>query len=308
MKLGLFLGDFSGATDTEGVLRQLVSAEDDEFDCAWLGQVFTVDVLTTIAMAGRRTSRIEFGTSVIPVYLHHPFAMAQQALTVQAATEGRLSLGLGMSHAPVVEGMWGLSYDRPARYMREYLKVVTSLVREGRAAHQGEVFKVQGGVQVPGATPCPVLIAALAPMMLRIAGELADGTVTWMTGAKTIDAHIVPRMTKAAEAAGRPRPRVVVGLPVAVTDNPDGARERASKYFAIYGQLPNYRRMLDLEGAAGPADVAIVGDEESVAAQIKDYAFAGATDFAAAIFPADDPAPASIGRTRALLKSLVGKV
>jgi F420-dependent oxidoreductase-like protein len=170
------------------------------------------------------------------------------------------------------------------------------------------VFRVQGGIQVPGATPCPVMIAALAPMMLRIAGELADGTITWMTGVKTIDSHIVPRINRAAEAAGRPRPRVVVGLPVAVTDDPAGARERAGKYFTIYGQLPNYRRVLDLEGAAGPADVAVVGNEEAVAAQIKGFAFAGATDFAAAMFPAEDPPPASIGRTRALLKSLVGQV
>lgn len=306
MRIGIMLADSGAGLDR--MLDDAVAVEQEGFDSAWYGQIFGSDVMTVIAMAGARTSRIEFGTSVVPTYPRHPFVMAQQALTVQAATGGRFTLGIGLSHQPVVENMWGLSYDRPARHMREYLSVLRPLVREGRVAFQGEVFRTTGGVQVPGATPMPVLIAALAPKMLQIAGELSDGTVTWMTGVRTIETHIVPKLRAAALEAGRPAPRVAVGLPIVVTDDVTAARERAARAFQIYGQLPNYRRMLDIEGAAGPAEVAIAGDEAAVERQLRALASAGATDFFAPIMPVGDDAPASVARTRALLKSLVGKI
>ncbi|MEX2245139.1 MAG: TIGR03564 family F420-dependent LLM class oxidoreductase [Dehalococcoidia bacterium] len=308
MRLGIFLGDFTGVTDMDGMLRQIVSVEDDGYDAAWLGQIFGPDALTLIALAGQRTGRIELCTSVVPTYPRHPFVMAQQTLTAQSATRGRLVLGIGLSHQIVIENMWGLSYEHPAHHMREYLSVLLPLIREGKVGFQGEVFRVSGALQVPGATPFPVLLAALAPAMLRMAGETADGTITWMTGVKTIATHIVPRITAAAEAAGRPHPRIVVGLPVAVTEDPAGARERAGQAFALYGQLPSYRRMLDIEGAAGPADVAIVGNEDEVEAEIRAFAAAGATDFAAAVFPAGGDPAMSVGRTRALLKTLAGRL
>jgi F420-dependent oxidoreductase-like protein len=235
--------------------------------------------------------------------------MAQQAATTNAAIGGRLTLGIGLSHQPVVENMWGLSYAHPGPYMREYMSVVAPLVREGKVAFSGDVFKVAAGLQVPGAKPFPVLVAALAPMMLKTAGEIADGTVTWTTGIKTIESHIAPRINAAAQAAGRPKPRIAVGLPVAVTDDDAASvRERISKGLQIYGQLPNYRRMLDIEGAAAPGDIALVGNEAAVEQQVRALAAAGATDFNAAIFPVGDNAGASIARTRALLKGLVGHV
>jgi 5,10-methylenetetrahydromethanopterin reductase len=305
MKLGLFYG---GAPDVEGHVQGAVDAEKDGFDSIWYGQVFGPDVLTVIAMAGERTSRIEFGTSVVPTYTRHPTVMAAQALTTQAATHGRFSLGIGLSHAPVVQGMWGLSYDRPAVHMREYLTIVQALLKDGRVSHTGEFFNVRAQLAIPGTTPPPVLIAALAPVMLKVAGQLSDGTVTFMTGPKTLETHICPRMNKAAEEAGRPKPRVVVALPVAVTDDVAGARERAARSFAIYGTLPNYQRVLGIEGAGGPADVAIVGNEAEVERQIRELAPAGATEFLAAFFPVGEDAKASLARTRALVKSLVGKV
>ncbi len=312
MRIGLNYGGVASIEaqiqSVEEHVQRVVDAEEDGFDSIWLAQIFGADALTVIALAGPRTSRIEMGTGVVPTYPRHPFVMAQQALTVQAATGGRLSLGIGLSHQPVIEGMWGLSYEKPARHMREYLSVLRPLVEKGNVGFSGEVFRVQGALQVPGAQPCPILIAGLAPMMLRIAGELADGTITWMTGPKTIETHIVPRITTAAEAAGRPAPRVGVALPVAVTDDAAAARERAAQEFQMYGALPNYRRMLDIEGAAGPADVAIVGTEAEVERQIREIAAAGATDFIAPLFPTDSDPDASMGRTRALLKSLVGKV
>lgn len=307
MRIGLMFGDAPTGTLSDTV-QQVVDAERDGFDNVWFGQIFGADALTVIALAGDKTSRIEIGTAVVPTYPRHPFAMAQQAMTVQSAINGRLVLGIGLSHQPVIENMWGMSYEHPARHMREYLSVLKPLVNDGRVSFNGEVFRTTGGIQVPGAKPFPIIIAALAPMMLKIAGELADGTATWMTGTKTIASHVVPKITAAAEAAGRPQPRIAVGLPVVVTDDEAGARAKAAQAFQIYGQLVNYKRMLEKEGAANPGEVAIVGDEASVERQIRDLASAGATDFFAAIFPHGDDAAASTKRTRALVQSLVGKI
>lgn len=305
MKLGIFYG---GAPDVEGHVKGAIDAENDGFDSVWYGQVFGPDVLTVIALAGPRTSKIEFGTSVVPTYARHPTVMAQQAMTAQAATGGRFSLGIGLSHAPVVEGMWGMSYDRPAVHMREYLTIVQSLIQTGRADFEGEMFKVHATVAIPAEKKPPVLIAALAPVMLKTAGTMSDGTITWMTGPKTVESHIVPRLTKAANEAGRGAPRIVVSLPVAVTDDPTEAREKAARSFAIYGALPNYQRMLNKEGASGPADVAIVGSETEVEKQIRGIASAGATEFAVAAYPVGNDAMASLARTRACVKSLIGRL
>jgi F420-dependent oxidoreductase-like protein len=305
MRLAIFYG---GGNDVEAHLRGAVEVEEDGLDGIWYGQVFGPDAVMVAALAGQSTSRIEIGTSVVPTYPRHPVIMAQQALTAQAATGGRFTLGIGLSHRPVVEGMLGLSYERPAAHMREYLSVLQPLLREGRGSFEGEFFRVRASAQVPGTQPPPVLIAALAPVMLKLAGGLADGTVTWMAGPKTLETHIVPRIGAAAQAAGRPRPRVVAGLPIAVTDDVAGAREKAARSLQIYGTLPNYQRVLNIEGASGPADVALIGNEAAVEKQLRGIASAGATDFLAGAFPVGDDAPASLARTRALLKSLIGKL
>ncbi|MDP9238400.1 MAG: TIGR03564 family F420-dependent LLM class oxidoreductase [Chloroflexota bacterium] len=304
MRIGVMLGE--GGVESQ--VKQVVAAENDGFDNVWFGQVFGLDAMTVIAIAGGQTSRIEMGTSVVPTYARHPFVMAQQAMTVQAATGSRFVLGIGLSHQPVIEGMWGMSYEHPARHMKEYLSVLLPLVREGRVSFSGDVYRTAGAIRVPDMKPLPVMIAALAPRMLRLAGEMTDGTVTWMTGVKTIENHVVPSIHAAAKAAGRPDPRVAVGLPVCVSEDVAAAREVAAKAFQIYGQLPNYRRMLDKEGAGGPADVAIVGNEGQVERQIRAVASAGATDFFAPMFPVGADAAASLARTRALLRSLVGNV
>ena len=305
MRIGIFLGE---AVDLEQHVQQVVQVEQDGFDGAWFGQIFSADAMTALALAGARTNRIELGTAVIPTYPRHPYVLAQQALTVQAATGGRFTLGLGLSHAPVVESMWGLSYERPAVHMREYLSVLQPLLTDGRVSFSGDLFRVNAQAAVPTPEPPQVMIAALAPVMLRIAGERTGGSILWMTGPKTIESHIMPRLTKAAEGSGRPQPRIVAALPVAVTDDPDAARQRAAGLFAIYGTLPNYQRVLEKEGASGPQDVAIVGNEAQVEQQIREMASAGATEFVAAAFPADGDAKASVERTHALVKSLVGKI
>jgi F420-dependent oxidoreductase-like protein len=204
---------------------------------------------------------------------------------VQAATDNRLLLGIGLSHQVVVEGMWGMSFDKPYGYMREYLASLMPLLRGETVSSAGERVTTNAftPVGMKEASAPPVLVAALGTKMLQLAGTVADGTITWMTGTGTIRDHIVPTIAAAAESAGRPAPGVFVALPVVVTDDVAAAKERINKELSIYPNLPSYRAMLDKEGAEGPADVAFVGDEEAVAAAIAALAEAGATDFSAAI-------------------------
>lgn len=308
MLIGIFVGSLGSASTIEGQIQDVVEAESDGFDSFWTAQSQGVDALTLLALAGQRTKRIEMGTAVVPTYSRHPLVLAQQALTTQAATGGRLALGIGLSHRSSIENRLGLSYERPALHMREYLSVLRPLADEGKVEFEGRLFRVNGAIDVPDAAPVPVLVAALGPRMLRIAGELSDGTVTWMVGRKTLETHIVPRISAAAAAAGRPGPRVCVGVPIAVTDDSSAAREQAARLFQGYRELPSYRRMLDLEGVDGAADVAVVGNEAEVERQLRAFGDAGATDLLAAIFPVGDDPDSSTVRTRALLKSLVGRV
>ncbi|MEU8266173.1 LLM class F420-dependent oxidoreductase [Sphaerisporangium sp. NPDC049002] len=301
MRIGLYLNEPSGPDAITKLGERIARAADDGFASAWVSNIFGLDALTALAVAGSRVPGIELGTAVVPTYPRHPAVLAQQALTTATALGGRLALGIGLSHQIVIENMYGYSFDRPARHMREYLSVLLPLLRGEQADFDGETLKAHMGLGTPGAGTVPVLIAALAPRMLRLAGEMADGTVLWMTGPKTVADHVVPSITEAARAAGRPDPRIVCALPVAVTADKDAARAHADEVLAIYGQLPSYRAMLDREGAAGPSGVAIVGDEDEVAGQIEALAGIGVTDFAAATFVSGDDAV----RTRNFLKTLV---
>jgi 5,10-methylenetetrahydromethanopterin reductase len=297
----------SGPTFLEQI-QVAVDAERYGLDSCWYGQIFGHDALTLAALAGRETRRIEIGTAVAQTHSRHPFHMAIQALTAQAATDGRFVLGIGPSHKMLVQDMWGLPYDQAAAHVREYLSVLVPLLNRGNVAFMGEKFRVAGALQIPDARPCPVLISGLAPMMLRIAGEVADGTILAWTGPKTIATHYVPKINAAAEAAGRPQPRVCVLLPVAVTDDVAAAREQAATTFEVYGRLPNYQRVLEREGVKTPAGLAVVGDEASVEGQVRALSAAGATDLIAWAYPVGDAAATSLERTLALLGSLAGKV
>jgi F420-dependent oxidoreductase-like protein len=252
----------------------------------WVPQLFDVDTLTALAVVAREIPGLHVGTGVVPTYTRHPLVMASQALTVQAATGGRLTLGIGLSHQVVIEGVYGVSFAKPVRHMREYLEILMPVLHEGEVKFEGEELtaRTMGPMKVRGAAAPPVVVAALGTQMLRVTGRLADGTSLWMVGPKTVADHIVPTITKAAEAAGRPGPRVIVGLPVSVTADVEGAREKATATFGFYNNLPSYRAMLDREGAGGPADVAVVGDEESVAAQLRHLGDIGATDLMLPVF------------------------
>lgn len=295
MKIGIGIG-ITGSEGLPEVIRQIQRAEESGFDAAWLPNIFGLDAVTTLALAGRETSRIELGTFVVPTYPRHPMALAQQALTAAAAAGGRFTLGIGLSHRVVIEGMFGLDYSKPVRHMREYLSVLAPLLEGKPVQFRGEEYRVQGQLTVPGAGRVPVIVAALGPQMLKVAGRLADGTATWMGGPAYLRETAIPAIRAAAAEAGRPAPRVVSGFPVAVTADAAAARASAAKVFAVYGTLPSYRAVLDVEGAAGPADVAIVGSENDVAEQLRALAAAGVTDFNASPFPVEGD-PAAVGRT-----------
>ena len=303
MRFGISAVETGDAQALSKLTDQLRRAADDGFTSVWLANIFGLDALTSLAVAGSQVPGIELGTAVVPTYPRHPAVLAQQALTTALAVgSGRLALGIGLSHKIVIDDMYGYSFDRPARHMREYLSVLLPLLDGQQAAFEGETMRAAIGLTTPRPGRVPVLLAALAPQMLRLAGQRTDGTVLWMTGPATVRDYVVPAIREAAQAAGRPSPRVVCALPVCVTDDPDGARARANRVFAIYGQLPSYRAMLDKEGAGQPGDIALTGDENAVAAQITALAEAGVTDFVAAEYSRGDDAE----RTRALLKSLLG--
>jgi 5,10-methylenetetrahydromethanopterin reductase len=278
-------------------------AEDEGFATAWsvhFSRAF--DALTTLAVAGTVTQRIELGVGVVPTYPRHPIALAQQAVTAQAFCGGRLTLGVGVSHRPVIEGMHGLPYASPAAHMREYLTILGPLLRGDPAQFAGEHYQVDGGFAVPGAAVVSVLVGALSPRMVHVAGELADGVITWLAGPRTLSALVVPTLT--AAAAGRPAPRVVAALPVAVTDDPDAARAVAEEAFGRYNGMENYRRLFEREGVASVGDLAVVGSEADVEKQLRSYADIGVTDLWPAVYPVGADHAASVGRTRELLSRL----
>lgn len=298
-----------GAT-AEQVVRQAQRAEEDGFSGLWYTSIVAGDPLVAMAMAAQQTSRVELGTAILQTYVCHPVIQASRFLAAASASGApeRFTLGLGPSHEPMIEGIFGLSYATPGRHTEEYVKIVTALFRGERVDVDGEELRVHAGpLGVPDGVEIPVLVSALAPRLLRVAGQHAAGTVLWMANAKAVDEHVVPRITKAAADAGRPAPRVVAGLPVCVHDDVPEARAAAAKQFVMYGQLPNYQRILAHGGIGSPAEAAIVGDEASVTQQIETLFEVGATDVWAAPFAVGDDPKASRARTRALLKELAGR-
>ena len=301
MRIGIFGGTINEGT-IDDVVAEARQVEADGFASYWVSNIFGHDALTILAIVGRDVPRIELGTSVVPTFPRHPMAIAQQCLTVNAACGGRLTLGIGLSHKIVIENMMGMSYDKPIRHIRDYLGILGPLSRNEPVSYSGEAYTTFGALDAKGAPPFSVVVAALGPQMLKAAAELADGTLTWCTGPKTLGDYIVPTINAAAEAAERPAPRIIAALPVCVTSDMEAAKGRAAQVFEIYGSLPSYRAMLDREGAAGPEDIAITGTEPEVIERVHALADIGVTDFAAVEFPGD---PDEAAATRAALKRAI---
>jgi F420-dependent oxidoreductase-like protein len=255
------------------------------FTRMWSSQIYGPDTLTVFAVLGRELRDVDFGTAVIPIQPRHPSMLAAQARTVQEAIGARLSLGIGLSHKPMVEQVWGISFDRPAHYMEEYLAALAPMLRGESVTAKGErVSMVATGTWGPKQVRSPsLLVAALGPKMLEMAGTQTDGTLLWMTGVKTIASHVTPTINAAALAAGKPTPRIVCSLPISVTSDIEGTRAKVNETLAIYGKLPSYRAMLDREGADGPADVGLFGSRQQVLDQLDGLAQAGVTEFSASM-------------------------
>ena len=287
------------------------AAEAAGFTSIWVPQIpDEFDALTAVALMARATTRVEIGTAVMPIQTRHPVAMAQQALAVQAVCQGRFTLGVGPSHHWIVDEMLGLPYERPARLVRDYLEVLNAaFAGPGPVDVENDSYRVHNAIDVTDIVPTPILVAALAPVMLRIAGEHASGTILWMADERAIGDHIVPRITKAAEEAGRPRPRVVAGIPVAVcgNDEVDDARARANQLLGHAEYSPNYERLLEQGDATDVGDLLAAGDEAAVTARLRSFRDAGSTDLSFRILPLGpdrDARIASRRRTEALLATL----
>jgi F420-dependent oxidoreductase-like protein len=301
MRIGLS----GGAATVDRMIEQVVEAERDGFTSMWFAGAIGGDPLVVLPLAGRATKSIELGTSVVQTYPRHPVQMAQTAAAVGAAIGGgRFTLGIGVSHRPVIENTYGLDYNQRARHLDEYVQVLTALLQEGKVSFKGDEYQAMAQIGMRPDVPVPVVVAALAEKALDSAGTYTAGTITWMANRRAIEDFVAPRLREAAAAAGRTNPRVVVGLPIAVCDDIDAGRAAASQQFATYGMLPNYKRILDRGGVDGPADAAIVGPEDDVANELRALLDAGATDIWAAIFPVGEDRRASRQRTHALLKEL----
>lgn len=279
MRIGIAI-DERGLT-LEEILATARTAAGAGIGTFWAGQHADWDPLIALSLVGREVPRIGLGTAVALTYPRHPLTQASGALSVQAATGNRFTLGIGLSHQPVIEGQYGYSYQRPARHLREYLSALGPLLRGETTDYQGETLRATGTVAVAGAEPPTVLVAALGPAMLRIAGELTDGTITNWMGPKALAGHVVPTISAAAHAAGRPAPKVLAMVMASVTNNPADRREWVARQFGLASTLASYRAALDAEGANGVADMAILGDEVTVEAELRRMRDAGATEFVA---------------------------
>ena len=302
MRISLVTGlDNTSPVDT--CIRDLTQARDEGFTRVWMTQMpYDADLLTVLAAALREVPDIDVGSAVLPIQNQHPMQLAQRALTLNMIANGRFTLGIGVTHRTVTEGMWGISWDRSVRRLSEYLDGLLPLLAGKDVNSEGELVTTRGALQIAGAPTPEVYVAALGPQMLKVAGRRTAGTITWMTGPKTLRDHIGPTLRAAAAEAGREQGavRVVAALPVSVTEDVDAARALAAQRLAMYGQLPSYRAMLDREGYAGPEDAALIGSEETVTERLDELSAAGVDEFGGDLF---DPSPEGRERSRACLRA-----
>ena len=315
MRLGLMIGSDRQCPRVERLTRVLAdgqAAEDADFASFWFPQIpGYLDAMTTLALLGQATSRIEIGTAVVPIQTRHPIAMAQQALTTQMASGGRFTLGIGPSHHWIVDDQLGLSYDRPAGLVRDYLDVLNAaFAQPGPVDVENTSFRVHSPMDVTESTTMPILLAALGPAMLRIAGERAGGTILWMADERAVEQHVAPRISAAAAQAGRPQPRIVACVPVALCADKDveSARAQANEVLGHADVSPNYVRLLEHGDAGDVGDTMAAGDENAVLARLRRYRDAGVTDLAARIVPIGADPQESARRSWDFLASLNGFV
>jgi F420-dependent oxidoreductase-like protein len=299
-------GDSAGRSAVDVYVENIAQARAEGFARVWTAQLpWEPDLISMLAVAFREVPEIELGTAVVPIQVAHPMLTAQRALTLNLISGGRFKLGLGVNHPAMSEELWGVPWVKPVRRMNEYLDGLLPLLAGETTCAVGEMVTTRGALQISGAAAPPVYLAALGPQMLRLAGRRTAGTITWMTGPKTLANHIGPTLRDAAATAGRREgaAKVIAAAPICVTDDVDGARAQAAGDFAIYGTLPSYRAMLDREGYTGPEDAALIGDEACISDRIDELRTAGVDEFAGSPFGHDDE---TLARTRHLMRKMNG--
>ena len=269
MRIGIQF-DFRGSPDLDGILDYFVKAEREGFSTIWIGQVFQHDVLTLYALAGARTSRIELGTSVVPLPPRHPTVLAQQALTTQLATGNRLCLGVGCGHAIILDRKLGLESDLPLSRTREALEVLRPLLRGEYVKYEGRHQRMRVGTPVAGAEAPPLILAALGPRMTELAGELCDGVTLVFAGGDFVAEHVRPRLPETA--------RIVASLPIAVTESRDVVSAAIDLYTRPSTQLPVYARTMAQQKAESVSSLSIIGTPAEVEDGLDRLAEAGVTD------------------------------
>ena len=304
MKIGINGTGLVQKASVTAIIDHARQAKADGFASYWLAEHPTggLDAMMVLAMVGLQVPDMELGTAIVPTFPRHPMVLAGQVHTTLAAIGPRFTLGIGLSHATMMAQL-GIAFDKPIRHLREYLSVLVPLLNEGRVNFTGELISCAAQTFFTPAAPCPVVVAALGPQALKVAGQLADGTTLAWVGPRTIREHIKPRLFESAAAAGRPTPRIIATLPVCVTADEVGVRARISRNLAMYGELPSYKAMFEREGVAGPGDLAIAGSASQVRDAIEAMREAGVTDFAASEFTTSAE---ELQQTRELLTSMAG--
>lgn len=301
MRIGLNGSSLLVTPDVGVIAADVVAAEAEGMSSYWLAQTGLADALGVLAAAGAQTTSIEMGTAVIPTWTQHPVALAAQALTAQAQMDGRLTLGIGLAHKPMIEQQFEMAWDKPIRHMLDYLDILLPMLESGAADHSGEIWSLHAATPRPTEATPKVMLAALGDQMLRIAGRRTDGTILWCVGPKTIATHIAPRINDAAAEVDRPAPAIVCSIPCWVTDDPTSARSFIAAILAAYAELPSYRAMLDIEGIHGLEDLSLVGSVEQVREGIEAVAASGATDFTAVVLGGN---PDELAATRGLVADM----
>jgi F420-dependent oxidoreductase-like protein len=300
------IGITARGSTVDELVEHACQAEHDGFSSVWYSHLLMGDPLAAMVLAGKATSSIELGTAVLQTYPCHPLLQANRVSAVAAAMDRPgLTLGVGPSHQHTVEDVYGLSYDHPGRNTEEYVRILTGLLHGEDVEFEGLDWSVRSANRmVASPHAVPVLLAALSPRLLRLAGTYTEGTIMWMAPPAAIESHVAPRIRQAASDAGRPAPRIVAGLPVAVHSDVEEGRTAAARSAVLYDEVPNYRRIMEVGGVSGAAEAAIVGDAKSVRAQLGSILNAGATDIWAGIFPVGDDAAGSIRATYEALAEL----
>jgi F420-dependent oxidoreductase-like protein len=313
MRIGLMVGPERGRYGTKVTRLQADArwAEEAGLATVWIPQIpDEFDALTAATVVGAETARIEIGTAVVPVQPRHPIALAQQILSVQAVCQGRLSIGLGVSHHWIIDEMLGLPYEHPVATMEAYLDVLdAALSGPGPVDVENDRFRIHNPLDITDVSPTPVLLAALGPRMLQLCGERADGTILWLADERAIGGYIVPNLTRASEAAGRPAPRVVAGVPVCLCGDHeiDAAVTRANRLLSEAEVSPNYQKLLDQGDAQSVGDILVAGSESTIRKRLQGFADAGVTDVSVRVVPIGenrDELISSSKRTRELLGAL----